>query len=232
MIRTAFIAAAFVALAGTASAVTMSAEYTGTVVSSYDQTDTFGAGIGSSLDGMAYSLVFLYDTPAGYLNSGPNFVQQLGSEMLGFENPMISATITINGVSLSVSPTDSSNYRYDDGYTAYAQDNAGYYFNDMVTIVSQYVSDIFYSVTGFIPPDFSLPFAVAGGLGNGGIFSFQEFDNNTGVFFTNVSGSLIVETLTVTRVGDVLPPVPLPASLPLLLVALGGIAALRRRRTA
>ena len=77
---------------------------------------------------------------------------------------MISATITINGVSLSVSPTDSSNYRYDDGYTAYAQDNAGYYFNDMVTIVSQYVSDIFYSVTGFIPPDFSLPFAVAGGL--------------------------------------------------------------------
>ena len=63
----------------------MSAEYTGTVVSSYDQTDTFGAGIGSSLDGMAYSLVFLYDTPAGYLNSGPDLFNNLAVKCWGLK---------------------------------------------------------------------------------------------------------------------------------------------------
>lgn len=229
MTKSAFLAAAFTVLAGTASATTMQAVYTGTVYASTDATDSFGTGTVNGLDGLAYSLVFLYDTPAGVLASDWYHTQQYGGTTYGWVDPVISATLTINNVSFSSSGDyQSFEYRSDGGGTAFAQDYAYEYFDDSVTYSYHHIYDGLYGVPGSVPFDLSQPFSVTGPSG-GGYFSFVDYDYGTALYSNYVFGALYSETLTVSIVSAA---VPLPATLPLMLVALGGLAALRRRRTA
>jgi probable phosphoglycerate mutase len=69
----------------------------------------------------------------------------------------------------------------------------------------------------------TLPFAIANGLNNTGIVQVELFQDQP--FVTNWQGTPI------NWPGQEVAAVPLPASLPLLLVALGSVAALRRRRS-
>jgi hypothetical protein len=75
--------------------------YTGTVSSGADQTGVFGPS-GSSLDGDSFMVTYVFDPTLGntYSSSTENYAE--GGTYLGVENPAISATITINSVSVSI----------------------------------------------------------------------------------------------------------------------------------
>ena len=183
MTKTAFLAAAFTVLAGTASATTMQAVYTGTVTSSHDYTDSFGSGNVTGLDGLDYSLVFLYDTPAGAESSGWDYTQQVGGSDYGWPDPVISATLTINGMSLS-SSGDSQSYeiRRDNGSTTRVQDFAFEQFVHGMTSRYAYLFDQIYGVPGSVPLDLSQPFSqTSTDCSFCGYFYFIDYDGGTGL---------------------------------------------------
>ena len=73
--------------------------YTGTVTGSYDQTGLFGVTPGSSLDGLDYTLAFVFDTAAGNFVDAGYYELLYGSYGLASVG---SATLTINGVSQTI----------------------------------------------------------------------------------------------------------------------------------
>lgn len=88
--------AAIVCLANPASAKMMKATYSGVVVFGYD-TGSF-LEFSGRLDELKYTQVFIYDTKAGVRITTPTS-DKIVSE--GFFGPLVSSTITINGVTVN-----------------------------------------------------------------------------------------------------------------------------------
>jgi hypothetical protein len=98
-----------VAVAGTAAATTYTATYTGIV----EGTDTDGlfSAPGTNLNGVAFTAVFTYNpalfgTAAQITNADTDQVS--GGSFFGTTSPILSDSLTINGISLSVDPSQDS----------------------------------------------------------------------------------------------------------------------------
>jgi hypothetical protein len=94
-------------LAADASAAVIQLTATGTVSSGYDQTGMFGPA-GSDLAGAIFSLVSTYDTSLGLVVIQPNSQAVVaGPGFTGAPPYMGSAVLTVNGVSVNVTSTQS-----------------------------------------------------------------------------------------------------------------------------
>jgi hypothetical protein len=86
-------------VSGAASAVTMTATYKGTVSSSWDQANLFGAGTDlGALNGLAFTARFVYDTatPGSIRETTPTSDTIYGGSDVGVSSPMRSSSLTIN----------------------------------------------------------------------------------------------------------------------------------------
>jgi hypothetical protein len=205
-------------LAAQASAATITKTYTGTVKYGFDSSGAFGAS-GIDLTGANYTLVFSSDpSPATYSTFSALPGNPLsGDQIFG----ATSAVLTINGHAQSFAPTSSSFdiAAYKPGFGQVTQQAGGP------------TGAAFVSLTMNNPgPDF--PTSV---LQDASIASCVTCTARMSFFIVDkfISGGLNFGTLTVGST----PPVaatPIPATLPLLVSALGGLgfAGWRRREAA
>ncbi|MEH2608016.1 PEPxxWA-CTERM sorting domain-containing protein [Bradyrhizobium sp. AZCC 1693] len=93
-----------VCLAGIApaGATIVTVTYNGTVASGDDPIGFFHAG--DHLDGAAYKAVYVFDTSLGETLNSPGWNYALGGSFFGSPSPALSATFTINNVSLDFVP--------------------------------------------------------------------------------------------------------------------------------
>lgn len=226
-------------LALPAAAATMQAVYTGTVTGSYDQTGVFG-GPGSSLDGAAFTMTFRYDTTQGATDDGGYYQQLYGGAAYGTTSPFFYAALTINGVTQTLDLNYYSLVQLHDasaigGTQTETLHQAVDYFDDGLT--QDYAN--FYAYLGSIdgslgvPLDLTQPFTADFDPLNGthygsGYFQLHDYDYGTNTYTEYAYGNLAPTRVVVTAVSAV----PLPAGLPLLVFALGGLAVAARRRRA
>lgn len=198
--------------AGTASAVTMTATYEGTLTgSSYDGSGFFGKGAGSSLNGLSAVIEFTYNTNKGALTSGSNPKALYNWNSSGGANPFMVGKVVIGGIT----------QRFDNA------------INSFVLLTKSKTADTFafslrngYNYMSGLTRDpsvlfrFDRPFTVVGGLSNTAYFQFLIDGKPT-------FGTLSAGRLTVTSDGT--SPIPIPAALPLLASGLVGIGIIARR---
>ncbi len=235
---TGLLTAVTIGIASPASATTIDVTYTSEVYGSDNQTGEFGTA--GSLDNLAYTLAFTFDTsaaPPAYFFTTSTYESLVGGSLFGPGIPSVgSAALTINGVT----KTADGNRQSEDT----AQNGAG-------TFTETYQLAIDYIYSG---PIYSSHFVTASIFNNLGALSdfttsittplvhavtsddsalgyFQFLDSNDGqqTYTQYVSGSLRPDSVTISA-GESVSAVPLPAALPLLGTGLAGLGFFGWRR--
>lgn len=221
-------AVVFAGFGASATASVMQAVYTGTVYNSQNDTGEFGIADPHGLDGLAYTLTYVYDTSLGHRTTNSQHDDVIGGTYYNAVSPIVSSLLTINGVTKLVlggytGEVAVYNYSYEMSFSLDASDfySSGDFGSANHIGMSSFVPK------GSIQTNVERAFSL-GSLANNfsSFFQFQTYNNSTSSFSTNVKGDLSQESLIVTRIS----PVPLPASFGLMAAALGGLVAFRRRR--
>lgn len=207
-----------------AAAAVKIATYSGIVGAGFDQTGIFAAP-GSDLTGYSWVATFAYDTTlAGDRDTdGVNYDYSYGGLSYGSPgmSPIISASITINGVTRSVAGTYAGSL-----YTttsSYVQHFAQDYSYDGITETSNYIYTYHYpaGAPGSLDQNFG-PVAAVGGYGYA---SWYAYDSSTSTYINNTYAYLGSDA--VYSVGAV----PEPANWAMMIAGFGLVGtALRRRR--
>lgn len=230
-----FCATVFVAAVPAASgAATMQAIYTGTVSGSYDMTGLFGRAPGASLDGLAFSLTYTYDTSLGLRYTSATSDEIYGGAGYGAPSPIFSAVLNIGGVAKVIFGTTYSFARQFDGFgydylDHYQQEDT--YDPQSGAFSQNYVHQWGYDYGDALPINLDLPFSLSGLASTGqfaGAFGFFSYDPVLGGPSTYAFGSLYADTLDVSAVAPAA--VPLPAGAGLVVTALAALRGLRSRR--
>jgi hypothetical protein len=206
----------------------MKAVFTGIVSDSADQTNYFGRGTGGALDGLAYTLTFLYDpdTPTANRFTSALYDQVSGGTLFGsgVASPTQSAKLTIGGLSRNIDPSQyGSGLAFgNDYYQQVVQDT----FDDgMSSSRYNFFSQIVYDAS--VVSDLEAPLSIATILLPAyGQFQFSNFDYGSGQYTYLVSGTLNATGLAVSQVSDV----PVPAAFPMLAAGLGALSVIAKRR--
>ncbi len=229
MLKSILIAAALVVAGAGAQAAVMQAVFSGTINLGVDETGYFGAP-NTDLAGTAYSLTYVYDTSIGDRYKSP------GSDQL-FDNgatPTVSASLTINGKTFSQTTDVVAQYlALDNNYfAAFSQDSfttvdaLGGILTQTTNIFAAGVYDFLSTYANGLETPFSASFPTSTAFDS--YFQLFTKDVVADATITRVYGSLNVNNVAVTEV--LTSAVPLPASLGLFVMALGGLGALRVRR--
>jgi hypothetical protein len=232
------IAATLTFIAPAAEAATVNVTFSGVVESGYDEFGTYGTA-NADLAGLAYSASFTYDTGLGARNTAPGqYDQVIGGTWAGGTTPVQSMAVTISGVTTvwtaaSYGFVSSINYAalYGDPLQPLQYQVAGYHdYTDALTgdIISLHAFDTVEDTgPGAVLVDIDNPQTTINNiLYPNGHISLTRYDPLTGIYSQNVSAVLHANGAAVVTVA----PVPLPAAGGLMIVALGGVAALRRRK--
>lgn len=210
-----------------AFAATMKAEYQGSVYSGFDQSGYFGVQ-GQNLASKSVLLTYVYDTAGGYhVDNRPVY-----DEVYGYSSaqPMISATVTLNGVTRTI---------YDNYYGhaviyGLATYSGGVHQASELTVnptVYKYNDSYSYLLAYYntgIEANLEKPFELQIGSAGGGYFSFYDEDRVHGGI-QSAYGYFTPFSLKVTRL-DTPAAVPLPSSGSLFLVMSLFIAVLKSRK--
>jgi len=208
-----------------AAAAVQTARYSGTVAFGFDQTGVFAAP-GSSLAGYSWVATYTYNRFLGgfYNTDGFTYDVSYGGVANGYPglSPMISASITINGVTRSVAGAYSAQVAtYTSPYVAH---NAEDYSNDGITQVYNYIANFNYPAGA--PASLDLNFGPVAATGGFGYTSWQTYD-----FATGTNTEFAYANLGSDAVYSVGIAVPEPASWAMLIAGFGLVGtALRRRR--
>jgi hypothetical protein len=199
--------------------------YTGTVTSSSDLTGMFGPVGFNNLVGDSYQVSYQFNPALGYTYSSPteNFAD--GGSFYPAPSPALSATVTINGVSVSSNLTgyqdqilglnNGTTYAGQSHMTSYFDPNAGNIY------ISNGVNNYIFSDSDFtMPASIITPFnyiAQGSDYTRGHVY-FTTIDNSTGAYLVATYASATITSLTVSVVGEFPPipnnPFPVPAPTP------------------
>jgi hypothetical protein len=235
------------------SAAVMRATYVGTVSSGENTRGAaFGIEEGQTLGGLAAEFILEYDpsTPGAFRDTSPSYDNSFGGTDFGYVSPFLSAVATINGVTRSVDPSVLGQAgAYNDGINSSLYSNVNYRIDGAGEGNSR--DDLIYVNVGGGATDFPanlevevpltaldpLFFASPAGFGQ---FRFVTCET-AGIFqcgpdnyLEYTSGSVNFTSVTVENIGGTVDPpvIPLPAALPLLVTAFGGLGFAARRRQA
>jgi hypothetical protein len=223
--RLAAVAAATALFAATpAAAIVKIATFSGTVASGYDQTGVFAAA-DSDLTGYTWVATYTYDTTLGTQNTdGATFdIREGGPNFGGGTSPVLSSSITINGVTRTVAGVSgyarTQNYPYV-AFTATDQSDDG------VTEIYQTIEHYAYPVGAPTSLETNFGPVVDPGFGNGYIqfYAYSYTSSTTTEFATAYLANAITYS-----VRDA---VPEPANWALLIAGFSLVGTALRRRLA
>jgi len=214
-------AALTLGFASQAAATTVNITYTGSVASGTDQLGVFGSA-GSSLAGAGYKLVFTVDSTVG---SYSTIVDPLysGDQIFGG----ISATMTINGHSYAFTGVGNPNGNFD---IAAIKPGLGQYGQQFSVAGPSSLSQVLMGLSSTNPgaafptsvfTDFALSSCPAGSCSASGLLDIGSSGHLTSARLN--FGSVVSATVPITTT-------PIPATLPLLVSALGGLGVVGWRR--
>lgn len=219
-----------------AMATVVQATFSGTVSSGTDALGLFGAA-GGNLAQTSAQMSFRFDTSLGAPVSDPFAVDGVwGGSMLGSATPMLDATVTIGGVSIT---SDATRF----GYAALLADPSfgqSEQFQARGSAVAQgqtyatQISALFYGPGFSLPLHLDAPYTLTNLAAMAGQPNSQVFGDASFTFCPTTGNCLSTHPYFNWTNFSVAPvvtaAVPLPASGLLLLAALGGAGAVRRQR--
>lgn len=219
-----------------ATATVVQATFSGTVSSGTDALGLFGAA-GGNLAQTSAQMSFRFDTSLGAPVSDPFAVDGVwGGSMLGSATPMLDATVTIGGVSIT---SDATRF----GYAALLADPSfgqSEQFQARGSAVAQgqtyatQISALFYGPGFSLPLHLDAPYTLTNLAAMAGQPNSQVFGDASFTFCPttgNCLGTHPYFNWTNFSVAPVVTAaVPLPASGLLLVAAVGGAGAVRRQR--
>jgi len=214
--------ASLTVIAPAAHAAQRVATFTGTVLSGSGDASLFGV---TSLAGYGFTATYVYDDSLGTRQTLADSDTAYGGATFGTANPLISATLTINGQSVDfLSPV------FGEASVASAPGSAAFLTDgvDFAGFVAHY-RNFDFNVTGALPSSLDVPFS--GAVTGGSHFFYQDYFSGPfgGSAIASAVGSLEATHLTIAAVGA--GGVPEPASWALLICGFGlAGAALRRSR--
>jgi len=230
---------AFALLAGpsAASAATVTITYAGTVSSGYDGTGVFGSA-GGDLTGDSYTATYVFNTSLGNtaLSTPTELILNGGAGAFGIPTPLVNASLTINGVTVSVPGGDqdliwvlggSGGSGYDVLARQYGVPN-----NGNTTVANELANDL---STGpsVIPFSFAGPVSYTVNAADSVFGDFVIGASAGNGYFGDAYGDLSPASLTVSS-GAVAAAAPEPSTWAMMLVGFAGLgfAGYRRRKTA
>lgn len=209
-----------------ASAATMKAVYTGTVADGVDQTGIFGQSNGD-LTGLSFVATFLYDTAKGQRGRFPTSDSVSGGSLLVGDSPVLWVRLTISGQSYQYAPaTIGAATVATDGVALTRTEHRGERQSsdgttDLVDILLMGLR-----APVVIVPDLDQPLSLTDDDSfYQGSFLFARTDIASGINNVYTAGRLYVDSVEIA-------PIPLPAAGGAMLVGLGALVAVRRRRLA
>jgi hypothetical protein len=219
-----------------AMATVVQATFSGTVSSGTDALGLFGAA-GGNLAQTSAQMSFRFDTSLGAPVSDPFAVDGVwGGSMLGSATPMLDATVTIGGVSIT---SDATRF----GYAALLADPSfgqSEQFQARGSAVAQgqtyatQISALFYGPGFSLPLHLDAPYTLTNLAAMAGQPNSQVFGDASFTFCPTTGNCLSTHPYFNWTNFSVAPvvtaAVPLPASGLLLVAALGGAGAVRRQR--
>ena len=210
-----------------ARAAIMEMLYQGTVRNTIDYSGMFGAGIGAGvLDGKAFSASFLYDSDTGLTATNATQNDLYGGTAYGAASPFVSGVMTINGISIALQVKQ----RFIATHTSASYGSSAFVLAEKLGVtgspVHSFIDITVNAAAGAIPLGFGTPYA-ATPVTSTGAFSFFQGNPFASGFLYRADGQITVSSVLVRQY--VPAAVPLPATGVMLLGAIAGIAALRRR---
>lgn len=219
-----------------AMATVVQATFSGTVSSGTDALGLFGAA-GGNLAQTSAQMSFRFDTSLGAPVSDPFAVDGVwGGSMLGSATPMLDATVTIGGVSIT---SDATRF----GYAALLADPSfgqSEQFQARGSAVAQgqtyatQISALFYGPGFSLPLHLDAPYTLTNLAAMAGQPNSQVFGDASFTFCPTTGNCLSTHPYFNWTNFSVAPvvtaAVPLPASGLLLVAAVGGAGAVRRQR--
>jgi hypothetical protein len=219
-------------LAGAASAVAFSTPafatkvivtYSGTISSGHDQAGEFGAA-GDSLAGMIFSAQYIFDTKRGATISDDEISNSYGGTRFGTSNPLVTASLTINGQTIYPEFSSGEIYNYNNGLESQQiSHGVSYYDNEF-----SYKETVLYNNVWFDGDYYPNNFVTFTGslVGNHeGYYqnSFYDYSQSSYVYDTFVI--LSATNLTITAV-------PEPTTWAMMVAGFGIIGFAARKRSA
>jgi hypothetical protein len=199
---TILIASALFGAAPPASAAIVDVTYTGIVTQGTDETGVFGPPD----TGLTYSdylndpLVanFMFDTSLGYTTNGTNPNDDTGGSGTSYSNPAISASVTINGITVQINPNygeiNGFNNGSNSGQIDYVSNNTAYLSAEFLasdtSIPGSITTPLSYSLVPLLVPD---PTVYSGYVnftsGNAASGPYTQVFSNVQTFTVTVSGT-------------------------------------------
>ncbi len=185
---------------------------------------------GDSLNGREAILSFSFDpdTAGSNRQTGADSDLVSGDSFSGTTSPFTSASMTVNGKTVSFGfeyASSAQNLRFSD-QSQVRRDVRSYeenpYFDTILSITAAAGADVFP-----VSLETGIPLTATGGEGG---FSYVQCASPCTEYVTYFGGKFL--PTSVETPGTIVPPVPLPAALPLLVTGFGGLGFVARRRRA
>jgi hypothetical protein len=203
-------------LSAPASAITMKAVITGTISNSEDQTNLFGHGVSSSLDGLSYTLTFIFEPATAGANRTPSFQSDTvyGGSIYKNTSPQISTIMEIDGTAAQLLTGDDGGGAYQNSYFKNGKTQTYYQTFTKSDAKSDYSNDIVYNYgygpSTIIPTNLETSFSLSLLANSYGYFQFIHYDKNRHLYTKYATGYLHPKHLTVSRIPIL--PTPLPSA--------------------
>lgn len=217
-----------------AAALIKVATYTGTVSEGYDTTGEFFAP-GTLLTGKSLVTQYVYDTSVGARSIYPYFSDEVigggaNGGYYGIKDPLLSSTVTIDGVTRSIDSSNYEGYALVSGGGASAAEAASdifsganrYHENSAMSYVDQN--------NGGIPTSLDINFSIISPSHSSQVIRFYDANPTTGIYTHEAYAVADASTITVTDV--VTSAVPEPANWVLMIGGFCAVGTAARRRVA
>ena len=214
--------ASAVAFSTPAFATRVIVTYTGTISSGYNQAGEFGAA-GESLEGMIFSTEYLFDTERGATFSDDETSNSYGGTRFGTTNPLIRASITINGQTIYPELSSGQIYSYNNGLESQQRSYGVNYYDDGFSYKTTTIWNNVLFEGGYYPSKFlNFSGSIVGNYEGYYQNSFYDYSQESYVYDTLVTFS--ATNLTIT-------PVPEPTTWVMMVAGFGMIGFAARKRS-